>query len=319
MLYVFQGLANRDEIELMYDVRYLNFDWPEADVWWKEQLEKDGRLSFEVLNQARNVCDLMDSVLSTKIDGLVVYETANDHQISIALNVASQRNLLPVTEALKNKYECLKTMPVRMNISNIPEVVNSSKSAWNWTIANLLPNCNKSILFNIYHNDERRFTDPQSNATVANLDYAISQHAFITDLKPDDDEEHEILTRVFDEMLPLFDAFGWAHDEHSWTESVTLGGGVVFCSFASPNLSFWAKVPLRDGKLVPLPRSDSGKSLNRSKYYVTFEYVFFLSCSIISLQYRNSNISGRTKETHLASLFLHSDRAGQVRNVAAFP
>ena len=184
MLYVYQGLANRDEIKLMYDVRYLNFDWPEADVWWKEQLEKDGRLSFGVLNQARNVCDLMESV-STKIDGLVLYETANDHQISIALNVASQRNLLPVTEALRSKYECL-TMPIRMNMSNIPEVVNSS--AWNWAIANLLPNANKSILFNIYHNDERRFTDPQSNATVANLDYAVSQRTFITDLKPDDDE-----------------------------------------------------------------------------------------------------------------------------------
>jgi hypothetical protein len=54
---------------------------------------------------------------------------------------------------------------------------------------------------------------------------------------------------------------------------VSIGGGVVFCSFASPNLSFWAVLPLPDGRTLArkLPNGDSGAPLDKSKYYVVFE------------------------------------------------
>jgi hypothetical protein len=53
-----------------------------------------------------------------------------------------------------------------------------------------------------------------------------------------------------------------------------VGGGTVFCSFASPNLSFWALLPLpaaAGGKARRLPSGDSGRPLDRGKYYLTFE------------------------------------------------
>ena len=48
------------------------------------------------------------------------------------------------------------------------------------------------------------------------------------------------------------------------------------CSFASPNLSFWAQFPLDRAKGAPararaLPAHDRGAALDRRKYYVTFE------------------------------------------------
>ena len=53
-------------------------------------------------------------------------------------------------------------------------------------------------------------------------------------------------------------------------------GGAVFCSFATPNLSFWSLMPLptaqsqATGKPRKLPTADNHHKLNRSKYYVTF-------------------------------------------------
>lgn len=51
------------------------------------------------------------------------------------------------------------------------------------------------------------------------------------------------------------------------------GGGAVFCSFATPNLSFWRLMPLPDGltKARPLPVFDRGMPLDPSKSYVLLE------------------------------------------------
>jgi hypothetical protein len=51
------------------------------------------------------------------------------------------------------------------------------------------------------------------------------------------------------------------------------GGGAVFCSFATPNLSFWKLMPLSDGrtKSRALPVFDRGFALDRSKSYVLLE------------------------------------------------
>jgi len=94
------------------------------------------------------------------------------------------------------------------------------------------------------------------------------------DLLPDDEQDALLLREIFSKLDPLFDAYGWAHDEHAWTEAVSLGGGTVFCSFASPNLSFWALLALPQeagGQARRLPSGDSGAPLDKSKYYLTFE------------------------------------------------
>ena len=72
---------------------------------------------------------------------------------------------------------------------------------------------------------------------MANLDLAIQNGAFVIDLMPDDPDDAALLAEIFGQLEPLFDAYGWARDEHAWTRAVSVGGGVVFCSFASPNLS----------------------------------------------------------------------------------
>eukprot|EP01045_Picozoa_sp_COSAG04_P000160 COSAG04_NODE_3_length_53939_cov_50.145431_50_plen_321_part_00 len=51
------------------------------------------------------------------------------------------------------------------------------------------------------------------------------------------------------------------------------GGGAVFCSFATPNLSFWRLLALPDGrtKARPLPVFDRKMPLDKSKSYVLIE------------------------------------------------
>ena len=63
------------------------------------------------------------------------------------------------------------------------------------------------------------------------------------------------------------------YDENAWVKKVTLAGGTVYCSFASPNLSLWAllKAQGASGKARKLPSGDSDSALDRSKYYVIFE------------------------------------------------
>ena len=145
-------------------------------------------------------------------------------------------------------------------------------SAWRWAIDHLLPSASKNQIFNLNHFGEG---GAQADATLGNLDHAVQHTAFVMDLKPQDAEDVAFMQEIFKSMNPLFDAYGWANDEHEWTRQVSIGGGAVFCSFASPNLSFWAVMPLPPdaigGKARKLPSGDSGKPLDKTKYYVTFE------------------------------------------------
>ena len=49
-------------------------------------------------------------------------------------------------------------------------------------------------------------------------------------------------------------------------------GGAVFCSFATPNLSFWSLLQLPSNQSAPrkLPTADSKRPLDKTKRYVTF-------------------------------------------------
>jgi hypothetical protein len=87
-------------------------------------------------------------------------------------------------------------------------------------------------------------------------------------------EDDVWVERAFSRLDPLFQAVGWSDDEYSWVNATSQAGGVVFCSFASPNLSFWARLVCdatgrREARR--LPHNDRGMKLNRSKFYVTFE------------------------------------------------
>jgi hypothetical protein len=282
LAFTLEGLLNEvgSPPTIMYNAGFLDFDWPGADMYWRTQLETvTQRVAFT--NLTSTLCGLIDGikpVAADRIKGVVQYENAlpvgNGYTFPMALTIASQEGLLPVTSAMLTAHPCLAIFPLKrdLRISKMAQMANRT-SAWRWAIDTLLPKASKSTVFNIYHWGPKSYmSDPQSNATLGNLDYAVQQRAFVTDLDPDADAA--LLAEVFSQLNPLFDAFGWAHNEHSWTHDVSIGGGTVFCSFASPNLSFWALLaldPSRKGQAMRLPSGDSGRPLDKSKYYVTFE------------------------------------------------
>lgn len=161
------------------------------------------------------------------------------------------------------------------------------QAAWDWSIENLLPRAATDIVFNLNH--YRVSLDPfvdrhdhQSPATASSIDYIIMKNAFVLDLESHAASGHgtaprnaddSLIERVFSRLDPLFDAYGWADDEFAWTNETSVFGGTIMCSFASPNLSFWALLKLPEGRTRarPLPLNDRGIALNKSKYYVIFE------------------------------------------------
>lgn len=279
LAFVAQGLANRRGAAptLMLQAGFLDFDWPLADQWWRGQLEESGRAAFT--NLTASLCGLVDATVGA-FDGLVLYENAEPsgtgYTFAMAATVSAQERLLPATDAMVAKHDCLAKLPVKrdLRIASAPQLANRT-SAWRYAIDQLLPKSSTAVVFNVYHYDPHAAGDPQSHATLANLDYAVMNNAFVSDLKPDDPEDLALLMEIFARLDPLFDAYGWAHDEHAWTHAVSVAGGTVFCSFASPNLSFWALLPLppsrAGGTARRLPSGDSGRALDRGKYYVTFE------------------------------------------------
>ena len=76
--------------------------------------------------------------------------------------------------------------------------------------------------------------DKQSAATASSIDYAVANRAFVLDLEshastgraggtaPRDGDD-KLIERVFAELDPLFDAYGWADDEFSWTNETCVG------------------------------------------------------------------------------------------------
>ena len=83
--------------------------------------------------------------------------------------------------------------------------------------------------------------------------------------------DDEFVSSVLATLAPLFSAYGWSY-EYAWTNLTGAAGGAVFCSFATPNLSFWSILKLPSGQTAPtkLPKADSGRALDREKFYVTF-------------------------------------------------
>ena len=55
----------------------------------------------------------------------------------------------------------------------------------------LLPGASKTVAFNLYHYQPQIHSDPQSNATLANVDWAVQQKAFIM--------RHAMMRHVHDE------------------------------------------------------------------------------------------------------------------------
>ena len=229
-----------------------------------------------------------------RIQGAVLYETAGEAQeewaVPIATTIAAQQALLPVTAAIRAKHPCLASLAVVTDLTKNTAMA-SADTAWEWAFTNLLPHASKTVAYNLYHTAPAIHTDPQSNATLANVDWAVQQKAFIMNFKTGNavaTEVNPLFSKALASMEPLFSLYGWADNEFSlvWmTESsgagpdgtknstAAGGGGAVFCSFATPNLSFWKLLGLPNGqtKARPLPVYDRKMKYDKTKKYVLME------------------------------------------------
>ena len=214
LAFALQGLANKRSAgrpTLMFKAGFLDFDWPDADGWWRGELEAAGRVSYT--NLTSTLCGLVEGAASPGlVTGAVLYENANSsgtgYTLAPALTLASQQSLLPVTEALLAKHSCLSKFKVAedLRIASNPHMA-SRDTAWRWAIDTLLPKASKTTVFNLYHFDPAADSDPQSHATLANVDYAIMSKAFVMDLRPNDAGDNALMAEVFAKLDPLFDAF----------------------------------------------------------------------------------------------------------------
>ena len=304
--FVFQGLVNDATTasappKLMFSAGFMNYDWPGSDKYWKGWLEAQGRVSWATDNATAaspppTLCGLLDLVDPDRrrVQGTVLYdattEAMEEYTLPIATTVAAQELLLPVTKDVQARHPCLAALPVKADLTKEPAMA-SHDSAWNWAFTHLLPGASTRVAFNLYHYLPQSKTDPQSNATLANVDWAVQQKAFIMNFKTSGNPAkavNPLFRRALAGMEPLFSAYGWTDDEFGFvwmTESsgagpdgtkdaaAAGGGGAVFCSFATPNLSFWKLLGLPAGqaKARPLPVFDRKMPLDRSKKYVLLE------------------------------------------------
>jgi len=187
--FVFEGLVNHAAAPhptVMFDAGYMNFDWPGSDAYWNTWLTGQGRVTFKNVSSA-TLCGLVAGADPEKrIKGVVLYETDGERQeewaVPIATTVGAQQQLLPVTKAIIAKHSsCLASLPVVMDLTK-NKAMASADSAWAWAFEKLLPQASKTVAFNLYHYEPSIHTDPQSNATLANVDWAVQQKAFIVSI-----------------------------------------------------------------------------------------------------------------------------------------
>jgi len=244
LAFTLQGLVNRKSAALFYDAGFLDFDWPKADEYWRRTLEaRPGADAVAFKNLSSSLCALIDGVPAASFGGAVLYSNAavasKAYTLPVALTIAAQQSLLPLTkDVIARNAECLKSVKVVVDLTTMPQM-QSRASAWEYAVKTLLPKSSNATVMNLYHDDAESMHDPQANATLSSLDYAVARNAFILDLQPSatsgdhEDDPAKLKAVLESHMAPLFDAFGWAHDEHAWTQAVSVAGGTVFCSFAS--------------------------------------------------------------------------------------
>lgn len=274
-------------------------DFAGSDVAWMRHLATAKTVAFKPLAE-NTVCGLMQHFAGT-IRGSVRYES-DGYSIFVALTIAGLENLVPVSATLAAKYSCLASLRVVQTVHNFTDEF----AATEWAINNLLPRTSRTVLWNadMYNNNV-----PGGGATtLMSVSYPISERAFIMNLCPlwkcDSVECHhptsrkatphetELYIRIVSSREELVSVFGWSDPEHAFTNITSHAGGVVFCSFRTSNLAFWAAISkLRATKPLPLPQHDRGIPLDRTKTYLVFETNEGDTPRIITSQFDSSWLS----------------------------
>ena len=124
---------------------------------WRGQLERRGTASYTNITDA-TLCGLFEALQPAPpvVNGAVLYTSAapvgDGYTMPMALTLALQRRLLPVTAEVVSAHPCLGKLPVAvdMRIGKMPQMA-SREAAWRWAVDELLPNASTTVVFNIYH------------------------------------------------------------------------------------------------------------------------------------------------------------------------
>jgi hypothetical protein len=238
----------------MFDAAFMNFDWAESDAYWRGYMSREKRVTFTNIT-GRTLCSLIDGISPpTPIVGVVVYDpdrwqgntSSREWMLPIAVTIAAQKQLLPVTPQMLVAHSCLTDLPVVEGLRAVPWATNMS-AAWDWAFVHLLPNASKSVAFNLHHYAPAILSDPQSNATLSSIDYAVQQRAFISNFRTAGDPAsavNPLFRRAMAGMEPQYSSYGWTDNEFGFVwmsqstgagadgspdDAAAGGGGAVYC------------------------------------------------------------------------------------------
>ena len=293
LVFALQGLVNRDSPSLFIDVGVDDFDFPQSEETWRQLLAHGGQgsdkgpsVTWEVPQVAPQLCALVDRFANATNGSLIVYPS-DGFSVYVALTMSGIIGHLPASAAVLERHPCLQKMSVAEDLRK--HSWGDTYVAHRWSIDNLLPRCNRTLIWDAnFGIASRKMNSLQANATLMSVDYAVMQRAFIFNLNPCNASLHDnngnpqlcsgippqetaLFVQIVQKSGPLISIYGWSEPENGFTDTASKHGGVSFCTFSTPNLSYW-RILSQAAKAspIPLPLSDSGKPLDRHTYYVLF-------------------------------------------------
>ena len=307
LIYSIQGIVNKnEEPELFLNTGHMDLDFPKSDLLWKQYFEKTRNIEFDTTIETNNLCSLINHFQNKFKNGIVIYSESDNFTLYPSLTLAGLNSVLPISDVIYEKYydSCLRNFPIHLNFTKME--FSNKFAMYRWAIDTLLPNCSKTILFNAdnYPNAvaQAKFT------TIMSVDYAISQRAFIMNLCPlwkcqpklcgttrkATPKDTELFIEIIKASDKLVSVFGWSDPEYSYTNITSHAGGAVFCSFSTPNLSYWDAISKYfNVKPLPLPIKDNDlqHKLDASKTYLIFETNEGDTPRILSSQFTSAWVS----------------------------
>lgn len=274
LAFSFQGLANRDKARVWY---YQPNFWTYNESTYYFPTWLTANKGFTFVNSS-SFCDLYTSVMATgevTINGLAVYNaTELDSTRWLATASSGLSNFLPVSYDIYTNvtYNCIHSLPFRIDYRNR---FTSNLDAYNWSITNLIPSCNRTMVYSAGHtyNDSTEYVyiglDP---AIDMGLDLAIALQSFVFNLSPDM-QKYPAQQQMWENIVATLDPgkliFGWAEPEPDMTYSASKVGSAVLCD-AAPNFSFWTHIA-SSYPTLPYNSNPSQAVINTSKNYITFQ------------------------------------------------
>ena len=177
------------------------------------------------------------------------------------------------------KHSCLSKLQVARRVQNFEDKF----EAYRWAIDNLLPRTNPTLVFNVdhYHNAVQSQGCNDNVCRLPNTKQSI-HNEFVPLWKCDPLDcgkgggrvptpRKRLVRGNPESKTELVSVWGWSDPEHAYTNITSNAGGVVFCTFSTPNLSFWRSLSVYYGsKPFRVPKHDLGRKLT-DKVYILFE------------------------------------------------